>query len=610
MEIYHFLFLISLFIIMLYLGECQNEQCPELRCGDEGPAIRFPFRLKGMQPHRCGFPGFDVFCTHANDTVLELPISVKLYIKRIDYKSQVIQLYDQDDCLLRQLLELNLSSSHFQYKEEVNTYGYALFNCSSRQVLPEYIDPISCLSGLGYQVYALASNMGDPKLLMIITSCTRIYNDLLIPYDIILRGHDKILPLEWKEPECRHCEAKGRMCGLKNNSTTSEIKCSSKLDNTPGVGASKKIVVAGAILGSFVLLLVVFVVYRFYSNDKVEKEYQARIETFLEDYRNFKPARYMYTDIKRITNQFSEKIGEGAYGTVFKGKLSNEIHVAVKILKYSFKGNGEDFINEVGTIGRIHHVNVVRLVGFCADGYRRALVYEFLPNDSLDKFISSVDAAKNRFLGWEKLQDIALGIAKGIEYLHQGCDQRILHFDIKPHNVLLDQNFNPKISDFGLAKLCSKDQSIVSMTTARGTMGYIAPEVFSRNFGIVSYKADVYSFGMLLLEIVGGSKIFADIVEISTSKNYFPTWIYNLLIEQKEDLQVLIEDYGEAQIVKKLAIVGLWCIQWHPLDRPSMKVVIQMLEGVEDKLIVPPNPFPSTGVAKINAQMPPRRGLD
>ena len=118
---------------------------------------------------------------------------------------------------------------------------------------------------------------------------------------------------------------------------------------------------------------------------------------------------------------------------MFKGKLSSKIHVVVKILNI-FKGDGEEFINEVGTMGTIHHVNVVRLVGFCADGFRRALVYEFLPNDSLEKFISSVDS--NSFLGWEKLQDIALGIAKGIEYLHQGCDQQILHFDIKPCNIL------------------------------------------------------------------------------------------------------------------------------------------------------------------------------
>nr|XP_023880305.1 rust resistance kinase Lr10-like [Quercus suber] len=151
----------------------------------------------------------------------------------------------------------------------------------------------------------------------------------------------------------------------------------------------------------------------------------------------------------------------------------------MKILNSS-KCNGEEFINEVGTMGRINHVNVVCLVGFCADGFRRALVYEFLPNDSLEKFISSVDSYF--FLGWEKLQVVSLGIAKGIEYLHQGCDQRILHFDIKPHNILLDQNFNPKISDFDLTKLCAKVQSAVSMTTATGTLCYIVPEVFSRNF--------------------------------------------------------------------------------------------------------------------------------
>ncbi|GLT64187.1 hypothetical protein SLA2020_366950 [Shorea laevis] len=185
-------------------------------------------------------------------------------------------------------------------------------------------------------------------------------------------------------------------------------------------------------------------------------------------------------------------------------------------------------------------------------------------------------ATKNRILNWDKLQDIAFGVAKGIEYLHQGCDQRILHFDIKPHNVLLDQNFNPKIFDFGLAKLCSKDQSAVSMTTIRGTIGYIAPEVFSRNFGNVSSKADVYSFGILLLEMVGGRKN-VDVPEENTSQVYFPEWIYNLL-DQKEDIRIFIEDDGDAKIAKKLAIVGLWCIQWHPMDRPSIKDVVQMLE--------------------------------
>lgn len=325
------------------------------------------------------------------------------------------------------------------------------------------------------------------------------------------------------------------------------------------------------------------------------------MKKFLEDYKALKPTRYTYADIKRITNRFKDLLGQGAYGTVYKGKLSSEILVAVKVLNSSI-GNGEEFINEVGTMGRIHHVNVVRLVGFCADGFRRALVYEYLPKNSLEKFISSADM-KNNFLGWKKLQDITLGIAKGMEYLHQGCDQRILHFDIKPHNILLDDNLNPKISDFGMAKLCSKDQSAVSMTAARGTKGYIAPEVFSRNFGNVSHKSDVYSFGVLVLEMVGGRKN-VEVMAESSSQIYFPEWMYNLL-ERGEDLRIYIEEEEDANIAKKLAIVGLWCIQWHPIQRPSMKVVLHMLERGEN-LSIPPNPFASTSTKRTNA-VPGRR---
>ncbi|KAJ4826074.1 hypothetical protein Tsubulata_041706 [Turnera subulata] len=354
------------------------------------------------------------------------------------------------------------------------------------------------------------------------------------------------------------------------------------------------VLIAGITIGLPLLVLAVIKIYRMYSLDKIEKEYRLKIERFLDDYRALKPTRYSYVDLKRITEQFKYELGQGTYGTVFKGKFSNEILVAVKVLNNS-KGNGEEFVNEVGMMGRIHHVNVVRLVGFCADGFRRALVYEYLPNDSLQKFIASADA-KNHFLGWERLHRIALGIAKGIEYLHQGCDQRILHFDIKPQNILLDNDFNPKISDFGLAKLCSKEKSAVSMTTARGTIGYIAPEVFSRNFGNVSYKSDVYSFGMLVLEMVGGRKIVDDTAG-DGEQIYFPEWVYNLL-DEGEDLRVHIEEEGDAKIAKKLAVVGLWCIQWNPGERPSMKTVVQMLEGEGEKLEKPPNPFGSSATTQ------------
>uniref|UniRef100_A0A368UJS9 Protein kinase domain-containing protein n=2 Tax=Glycine max TaxID=3847 RepID=A0A368UJS9_SOYBN len=221
-------------------------------------------------------------------------------------------------------------------------------------------------------------------------------------------------------------------------------------------------------------LLLVKALFYMYGYYKIKEEDQARIEKFLEDYAAMKPTRFTYADIKRITNGFSESLGEGAHGKVFKGMLSQQILVAVKILNDTV-GDGKDFINEVGIIGKIHHINVVRLLGFCADGFHRALVYDFFPNGSLEKFLAPPDN-NDVFLGWEKLQQIALGVATGIEYLHLGCDHRILHFDINPHNVLLDDHFLPIITDFGLAKLCPKNQSTVSMTAARGTLGYIAPE--------------------------------------------------------------------------------------------------------------------------------------
>ncbi|KAF7806750.1 rust resistance kinase Lr10-like [Senna tora] len=354
------------------------------------------------------------------------------------------------------------------------------------------------------------------------------------------------------------------------------------------------------LLPTIVLLLIAF--FKIYRYFKMKGDDQARLEKFLEDYTALRPTRFSYADLKRITNRFKDKLGEGAHGEVFKGKLSTHIPVAIKVLNNSDQEDGRDFINEVGTMGTIHHINVVRLLGFCADGFHRALVYDFYPNGSLQNFLSSPDDKEN-FLGWSKLHQIALGVAKGIEYLHQGCDHRILHFDINPRNVLLDHNLAPKITDFGLAKLCSKNQSTVSMTAARGTLGYIAPEVFSRNFGNVSYKSDIYSYGMLLLEMVGGRKNTSATQD--TFQVLYPEWIHNLI--EGRDININIEDEDDIKIAKKLAIVGLWCIQWHPMNRPSIIRVLQMLEGEEDKLKVPPNHFDSNASTSTSVNIPTRR---
>ncbi|RWW73711.1 hypothetical protein BHE74_00018374 [Ensete ventricosum] len=204
-----------------------------------------------------------------------------------------------------------------------------------------------------------------------------------------------------------------------------------------------------------------------------------------------------------------------------KGTLPDGRLVAVKVLSKS-KEDGEEFSNEVVSIGRTSHVNIVTLLGFCHDGRRRALVYEFMPDGSLEKHIN------REALPCDRLHQIAIGIARGLGYLHRGCNARIVHFDIKPHNILLDEGFRPKISDFGLAKLCPQRGSVLSMADARGTIGYIAPEVFCRNIGEVSTKSDVYSYGMMVLEMVGGRRNVRAGADRSCEA-YFPEWLYERL---------------------------------------------------------------------------------
>ncbi|TVU22032.1 hypothetical protein EJB05_31708, partial [Eragrostis curvula] len=317
------------------------------------------------------------------------------------------------------------------------------------------------------------------------------------------------------------------------------------------------------------------VVYRFYSTSRSTEE------QVLRKCGSLAPRRFKYSELKKITKSFKENLGQGGFGVVFRGCLHDGRMVAVKLLKGS-NSNREDFLNEVVSISQTSHVNIVSLLGFCLEGSKRALVYEYMPNGYLQNHIYSELATE-----WETLLKIAIGIARGLEYLHQGCNTRIIHFDIKPHNILLDNEFCPKIADFGLAKLCHLNGSILSTAEARGTVGFIAPEVFSRGFGVVSTKSDVYSYGMVLLEMVRGTKEIKEDTD-SSSETYFPHWVYDHLMRAMQECQVA---HGTEGIVNKLTLVGLWCIQMTPENRPSMSRVIEMLERDTDDLEMPPKPF-------------------
>ncbi|KAJ9178622.1 hypothetical protein P3X46_010491 [Hevea brasiliensis] len=316
------------------------------------------------------------------------------------------------------------------------------------------------------------------------------------------------------------------------------------------------------------------------------------------------PIRYSYSDIKKITGGFKEKLGEGGFGSVYKGKLRSGKLAAIKVLNKS-KTNGQDFINEVATIGRIHHTNVVQLIGFCAERSKQALIYEFMSNGSLNNYMCHQEGSIS--LSWEKLCEISLGVAYGIEYLHQGCDMQILHFDIKPHNILLDENFTPKISDFGLAKFYPTKGNIASLTAARGTIGYMAPELFYKNIGRLSYKADVYSFGMLILEMADKRKNVNAVAE-HLSEDYYPFWVHDQLSRGN----LAIEDTTEEEniIARKMILTGLWCIQMQPCDRPPMNKVVEMLEGDLESLELPPRPvlFPIGSVTTDGGELSSKLG--
>ena len=341
------------------------------------------------------------------------------------------------------------------------------------------------------------------------------------------------------------------------------------------------VLLSRGIIFPFMLWLLIYKFRRSFSDYNI-------IESFLQSDNKLSQIRYSYSDIKRMTRGFQEKLGEGGYGSVYKGKLRSGHHVAVKMLGKS-GGNGQDFINEITTIGRVHHVNVVQLVGYCAEGSKRALIFDFMPSGSLEKYLFNRE--RMNYLNWNTKFDIAVGIAQGIEYLHRGCDIQILHFDIKPHNILLDQNFIPKISDFGLAKLYSIEKKVVTLTAARGTIGYVAPELINRGIGGVSSKVDVYSFGMLLIEMLGLNRVLRENKDDSTK--YFPYWIYDHIKQGREiNIEKAEENNSndEDDNVRKMTIVALWCIQMNPNDRPSMNQVLQMLEGDVERLQIPEVP--------------------
>ncbi|XP_074371081.1 LEAF RUST 10 DISEASE-RESISTANCE LOCUS RECEPTOR-LIKE PROTEIN KINASE-like 2.1 isoform X2 [Apium graveolens] len=616
-----FLFLFILIFTLGHLPTCpcqvdsRYEACNKrFRCSNF-PILDYPF-WGGDRPAYCGHPDFQLSC-QGNITFINMT-SKQYRVLGVDARSQLITVARQD--LWNSTCPSVFYNTDLDYRIFEHPSGdqnlTLLYDCNT--VLGHQYKFACEVNGISRDSYFLTRALLAPNLPLL--SCSQT---ILVPIngtsvqslttptsteedlkEVFKAGFG----LNWdaNDDDCNACARSGGRCGF--NSSTSSLACycidrpypSLCNSNTKGnkMKLGLKIGIASGVVGCSILLLLVLITYCHRKKNKYisflfpqdAPSYSKDIEAFITQYGSSIPKRYKYSTLKKITNSFEEELGKGGYGNVYKGRLADGRVVAVKVL-YATKGNGEEFINEVASIGRTSHVNVVTLLGFCYEGKRRALLYEFMSNGSLEKFIHLTTPLLEAHLKWEKLFSIAIEIAQGLEYLHRGCNTRILHFDIKPHNILLDKDFRPKISDFGLAKLyTTEDSAVSSLLQARGTIGYIAPEVACRNFGQVSHKSDVYSYGMMILEMVGGRKNVNARAD-HTSEIYYPRWLYKRI--QCDDVLNLANEISEEEneLVRKMVIVGLWCIQTYPSQRPSITKVIEMLKGQTAALEIPPNPY-------------------
>ncbi|KAF8409430.1 hypothetical protein HHK36_005506 [Tetracentron sinense] len=287
------------------------------------------------------------------------------------------------------------------------------------------------------------------------------------------------------------------------------------------------------------------------------------------------------------TDNFSaaNMLGQGGFGPVYKGQLSNGMEIAVKRLSKNSRQGIEELKNEVMLIAKLQHRNLVGLLGWCIQDEDKMLIYEYMPNKSLDSFI--FDQTRKALLDWRKRFEIIVGIARGVLYLHQDSKLRIIHRDLKASNVLLDAELNPKISDFGTARMFGGNQTQANTNRVVGTYGYMAPE-YAIN-GLFSIKSDVFSFGVLLLEIISGQKNNGYYHEESSLNLIGHAWdLWN------EDRALDIVDFSMvdtcvAHEVLTCIHVGLLCVQESAKDRPTMPTVVFMLSN-ETTLPLPKQP--------------------
>ncbi|KAK7305611.1 hypothetical protein VNO77_43517 [Canavalia gladiata] len=342
-------------------------------------------------------------------------------------------------------------------------------------------------------------------------------------------------------------------------------------------GSSKKWVIIGGVVGVAVLVVILFSLFLCHTRSPNPKRVTRSNILGATELKG--ATKYKYNDLKAATKNFNDKnkLGAGGFGDVYKGTLKNGKVVAVKKLIAGKSSKIEDdFESEVTLISNVHHRNLVRLLGCCSEGQERILVYEYMANKSLDAFLFG---NRKGSLNWKQRYDIILGTAKGLAYLHEEFHVSIIHRDIKTGNILLDEDLQPKISDFGLVRLLPWDQSHLS-TRFAGTLGYTAPEYAIH--GQLSEKVDIYSYGIVVLEIISGQKSTEVKVDDDGEHEYLLRRAWTLhekgVHMELVDKSLDPNDY-DAEEVKKIIDIALLCTQASATTRPAMSEVVVLLQS-------------------------------
>nr|XP_008343000.3 G-type lectin S-receptor-like serine/threonine-protein kinase At1g61550 [Malus domestica] len=613
-SLFPFLLIASFLSINVELSLCQNQQftncSSNITCGSVG-GISYPFWGVNRASY-CGQPGFEVQCLN-NFPVFNMKGASYRILQMNTTNSRTVKVARNDywgTICPQTFVNTTLNFSLFDYVSGYRNMTF-YYQCFAAITLPS---PQSCnISNTVNPVYYVTQPVTVGQAYSV--SCTHevivpVYEEAALAIEAATVRSQTIvtdaveggfsLQLEIDNDECDKCLGSGGQCGL-DNTTNSGFRCfcadrayastcNGTSTSSQGGGKGKPIkLIASLTVVCFIGVLgaIVFGFCRMRAKQKghiklTRKHIKITRDT-LQEYIGGKHDLselmiYDFDSILVATDNFSieNKLGQGGFGPVYWGKLAEGKEIAVKRLS-STSGQGVvEFKNEMLLISNLQHKNLVRIMGCCVKEDEKLLIYEFMPNKSLDTFL--FDSTRRVVLDWGTRFNIIQGVARGLVYLHHDSYLKVIHRDLKVSNILLDEKMNPKISDFGLARSVEGTQNLENTQRVAGTRGYMSPEYAMG--GIFSQKSDVYSFGVFVLEIINSKKNTAFYIydrQLGLLAYAWQLWKEGRELELVDEM-LAAESYSASEVMKYVHI-GLLCVQDNAMDRPSMQDVVFMLNG-------------------------------